>query len=262
MAAIVTADEALTRRFHMQLFNGTETWVSSYLGMSVSEAKARGLDPAVDDDGAVTPVAYLVEQRANSAIPGHYHRTDQFQIFVQGEGSFGTKPIEGCSMHYAAAYTPYAPISAGRTSVRYFVFRLRYDPGAQWMPEFKEQLVRAHRPRRAEFGPIDTLPPDQLAALRGVDVVDLLAQDESGLASWLYRLGPDRSTDGPSPHAGRGQFWLVLDGSCELGSVVAPPRSLCFVGRDDEPLRLRAGSAGAQVVGVQFARDELRYAHA
>lgn len=259
MRASVTVDQAQARRFHLRLFNGTETWVSSYLGVSVSEARARGLDPEVNDDAGVTPVAYMVEQAANSVIPGHYHRTDQFQIFVQGEGAFGTKPIEGCSMHYAAAYTPYAPISAGRTGVQYFVFRLRYDPGAQWMPEYREQLLLANRPRRAEFGPIDVKARGEVAALRGVEVADVLAQDESGLASWLYRIGSGQSATGPSPRDGRGQFWLVLDGPCELDGQELSPWSVHFVSGDGAPVRLRTGAVGAQVVCVQFAHAELRY---
>lgn len=262
VGATVTADAAQARRFHMQLFNGTQTWVNSYLGVSLSEAQTRGLNPEVNDDADVTPVAYMVEQCAHSTIPGHYHRTDQFQIFVQGDGAFGTKPIEGHSLHYAAAYTPYAPISAGRISVQYFVFRLRYDPGAQWMPECKDRLIRAHRPRRAEFGPIDVKSAQEVAALQGVQVVDVLVQDESGLGSWLYRIGPNRSARGPSPAGGRGQFWLVLDGTCELDGATAAARSLCFIARNDAPVLLRAGAAGVQVVGVQFARAELRYAQA
>lgn len=258
MGATVSVDQAQARRFHMRLFNGTEIWVSSYLGVSVSEAQARGLTPAVSDDADVTPVAYMVEQGVDSVVPGHYHRTDQFQIFVQGDGAFGTKPIEGCSMHYAAAYTPYAPITARRTSVQYFVFRLRYDPGAQWMPEYKEQLVQAKRPRRAEFAPIDVAAPEDLAGLRSVDVAEVLAPDASGLASWVYRIGPNQSASGPSPAGGRGQFWLVLDGTCAMDDAEVPARSVHFTSHDEAPLRLRAGAAGAQVIGVQFARAELR----
>ncbi len=258
MGTTVTVDEAGARRFHMELFNGTQTWVSSYLGVSVSEARASGLSPEVNDAAEVTPVAYMVEQSAESVIPGHYHRTDQFQVFVQGDGSFGAKPIEGKSLHYAAAYTPYAPISAGRTSVQYFVFRLRYDPGAQWMPECKDALISARRPRRAEFAPIEVRSAAEIARRQDVEVIDVLPQDESGLGSWLYRLGPHQSRRGPPPDGGRGQFWLVLDGSCAIEGRAVGSRSLCFIGKDDAAISLQAGPAGAQVLAVQFARAELQ----
>jgi hypothetical protein len=202
----------------------------------------------------ITPVAYLVEQSASSVIPGHYHRTAQFQVFVKGDGMFGVKPVQGPCIHYAAAFTPYAPIRAGGERLQYFVFRLAFDPGAQWMPECKEQLRTIPRNPRAEFGALDLASPEDSGFVGKPEVSEVIPLDANGLGAWLHRLRPGREGRGSTPAAGRGQFWLVLDGDCIMEGELATAGSIRFVSAEDPAVTLRAGVSGATIVGVQFAR--------
>ena len=44
------------------------------------------------DDPELSPTVYLVEQGPNISLRTHFHRNNQFQLFVRGEGSIG-KPV-------------------------------------------------------------------------------------------------------------------------------------------------------------------------
>ena len=43
--------------------------------------------------GLPSPLVYLVEQPPRSVLPTHFHRQNQFQVFVGGGGMFGPRPI-------------------------------------------------------------------------------------------------------------------------------------------------------------------------
>ena len=74
------------------------------------ELLARGGDLAAGAAGG--PMAYLVEQAAGAVVAPHYHQVDQFQLFVGGSGRIGTHALEGVTVHYAGAHSPYGPTPA------------------------------------------------------------------------------------------------------------------------------------------------------
>jgi len=162
MTNVVTKEQARNERHHYRLPNGTDTWISSYVGINSVERRAKGLPPRTPEafPPPLEPIAFLVEQGANSMIPGHYHQADQFQVFMSGEGKFGIKPIEGLTVHYAMAFTPYAPIHADHTGVEYYTLRNGWDPGARWMPEHREALKGRTKSYRHGLGAIPALIGD------------------------------------------------------------------------------------------------------
>lgn len=251
MVTVVSAKDAMTRRFRTPLPGGAVAWVNSYLGTSASEARARGLRPEAPRDAAPSPVAYLVEQPSRVTVPGHYHQADQFQVFVGGEGTFGNKPIEGIGVHYAAAFTPYAAIAAADGTLEYFTLRTRFDPGPQWMPESREALRAARRSPRAALCAVPSDDGERHA--RTSDVRTLIAPDGTGLGVWLHVLPEGATTTGPDPGVGGGQFVLILRGDCELDHLQASTRAVAFVVPTDPPVSLRGGAGGARVLLMQFA---------
>ncbi len=254
MPQLVTSAEAAQRRFHLTLPNGTETWVNSYLGMTFSEARSKGIELQPGDKPQAMPVGYLVEQAARSQIPGHFHQAEEFQIFVDAGGKFGTHPIRPC-LHYAGAFTPYPPIVAADVPLRYFTLRAAPDPGAMVLPEQKELLKAAKKPYRHHLIALDL----QLQATRDAAVTRALIEPEDdGLAAWLMRVPAGRLVSAPSPRDGRGQFLLVLAGRCRIGEQPAGALDLAFVEPSESGARLEAGTEGALVAIMQFARVGLR----
>jgi len=249
---LVSAAEAGARRYFMNLPNGVGNWVTSYMGVTAAEARARGLADLASSIAPV-PVAYLVEQPPESTIAGHYHQIDQFQVFVSGDGTFGSKKLDGVHLHYAAAYTPYAPISAGRQPLRYFTLRPGFDPGAQWMPESRARLLSEKRAFRAETARFDI--GSTAANVQTSSCTVLVDQDATGVGAWLYRVGTGARVELMAPSHGGGQFLLVLRGACDVSGYRAGEHAVAHIGAQDSAAVLVGGPEGVHALLVQFARQ-------
>lgn len=260
MTTVVTQEQARSERHHYRLPNGTDTWISSYVGINSVERRAKGL-PARTPEAfppPLEPIAFLVEQGANSMIPGHYHQADQFQVFISGEGKFGIKPIEGLTVHYAMAFTPYAPIHADHTGVEYYTLRNGWDPGARWMPEHREALKGRTKAYRHGLGAIPALIGDRDGPkkIEGVLTQTIVAPEDDGLLSTLFQTTGEAPISGPVPSSGRGQYWLVMRGQCQINGQPARERSLVFVAPDDAAPTISAGADGVAILLMQFPKRE------
>lgn len=71
----------------------------------------------------LAPTVFLVEQGADILLQPHFHRQNQFQLFVAGDGTIGSEPIRPITLHYAGAYTGYGPIKSGPGGLKYFTIR-------------------------------------------------------------------------------------------------------------------------------------------
>ena len=89
---IVTGTRAhgLTKRRPIDV-NGTTFYKSEWMEC--------GADPAL------SPTVFLVEQPPNTELVSHFHRQNQFQLFVDGAGSIGRETLGAVTVHYAGAYT-------------------------------------------------------------------------------------------------------------------------------------------------------------
>ena len=58
------------------------------------------------------------------------------------------------------------------------------------------------------------------------------------------------------PRRGRGQYWVVIDGSLEYDGEALAKMSCAFVYPGDPAFRSVAGADGAEVVAMQFPRRE------
>ena len=260
MTSVVTQEQALKERNHYRLPNGTDTWISSYVGINSVERRAKGLPSRTPEafPPPLEPIAFLVEQGANSMIPGHYHQADQFQVFIAGEGKFGIKPIEGLTVHYAMAFTPYAPIHAEGTGVQYFTLRNGWDPGARWMPEHREALKGRTKSYRHGLGAIPALIGDAEGPknIEGVLTQTIVPEEADGLVSTLFQTTTRVSISGPAPSTGRGQYWLVMGGTCAINGQPAAGRSLIFVAPNDPAPHIMAGQDGVAILLMQFPKRE------
>jgi hypothetical protein len=223
--------------------SGRLVWNTGYLGTRVGV-------PPPEERGATYPDVYLVEQGPGVVLPPHFHRENQFQIVMIGAGTFGKKEMQAFRVHYAGAYTPYGPITAGPEGIGYLTIRATYDPGARTMPDARDELHAAGaKPRDLVSAPIAFTRPDR-PEHRAV-----LGPEPDGVAAWLYELPAGASVEGPDPYGGAGQFLVVLDGAMRAADgALLPQRSTIFVGADEAPQTIVAADEPLAVLALQFPK--------
>ena len=245
MPLLASADAARVNRRRGSAPDGVTFWHTLYLGTSRYNMKPGDVDP---DAGALFPMAFLVEQDPGSTAQSHYHRQDQFQLVVGGHGVMGTHEIRPLTVHFSGAYTAYGPIRADADEgVTYFTLRNGFDPGARFMtiPENRIALrsVPGRKHREAVNGPL-------------AEAEIAIPSEPDGMGAWRYRLDRGEKIVGPDPASGRGQYWVVADGTMVCEGSALPRLSCSFVKPDEMPLEAVAGPDGLDVVVMQFPRRD------
>ena len=237
MKTIGTRAMQQTHRRHKVLPNGTGYYKGEYM-------------PELPGD-AGAPHAFLVEQDPDTTILPHFHQQNQFQIIVGGGGLLGRHAVQPLLVHYAGAYTGYGPIVCGPQGVQYLTLRPRHDPGAQFMPEARERLLRGPK-KHFSSQPIALQDAPALRALTGVQCDELLPLEEGGLAVSFYRLPPNGTVQGLSPATGAGQYALVVGGALLHEGQTLQPLESIYLTPDEPALVLTAAADGAEVLLLQF----------
>lgn len=210
-------------------------------------------------DQPMLPQSFLVEQPANSTILSHFHRQNQFQVVVGGSGSIGRHALQPLSVHYAGAYTGYGPLLAGPQGLDYMTLRPQYDPGANFLPEARDELARGPK-RHWTSDQLTPMAADGLRALDAVRVTEVLALQDDGLAVIQYSLPPSASCAALAPGGSAGQFLLVIGGGLEHAGALLQARENLFVSADEPAYALRAGAAGAEVLLLRYPPRDPSYA--
>lgn len=208
------------------------------------------------------PQIILVEQPdPGSTLLPHYHASDQFQVFMDGDGLLGKHPLNPVSVHYTNKFTGYGPIVAGDAGVSYYVLRPAPDPlgPGQYLhhPELREQAKRYTGKRRtlvADGIVIET--PAQLRALDASSAQRLFdvpaTEPDAGTFAEVLRLSPGARHVGADPRSGGGQVYLVMQGTCLYDGQSLGCRAAIAVTRDEAPLEIAAGRDGAQLLVMQY----------
>lgn len=250
MAQPISLAQAEQTRGLLTLFNGTKVHISTYIGGDIARRKLEhdsAYEAQAEDE--LRPMAYLVEQEPETAIHPHFHRTDQFQLFVGGDGTLGKRTFDGFALHYAAAYTTYGPINSGRNGVKYLTLRNGWDRGASWMPQSRDVLKQAG-PRERRHHMVDVARA--MIETGGDSVRTLIDPAGDGVGAWLHRLGSGRSVSGPNPATGRGQYWIVLEGNLRFDEAEAGLLSCTYIDSSERQAHAIAGQEGATLLIVQF----------
>jgi hypothetical protein len=237
MIVVGTHTEQQKRRRHDVLANGTGYYKGEYM--------------LVPPGTGPSPQAFLVEQEANATILTHYHQQNQFQVVVGGDGTLGRHAVAPLLVHYAGAFTGYGPIVSGAQGLQYLTFRANNDPGAQFLPEARERLVRGPK---AHFSsePISTLDSAARRTLPQVQCEDILPLADDGLAVLLYRLPPGAAEKALAPSTGHGQYLVVVAGSMRVdGRVLESPENV-FLSQEESAFTMNAGPEGLEVLLLQF----------
>jgi hypothetical protein len=186
-------------------------------------------------------VFYVDMVDPESRIKPHFHGVDQFQLVARGTGTLGKELVEPASFHYADAWQPYGPITAGQEGLAYLTIRARHDSGAHYMPGGGR--YREGKPRRPHFvEAVDVSAPESRT---------IIGPFEDGLKAAREKIAADADAAFASDAQSGGQIGVVLGGSLiHDGATYA--RWSCFWLPPGESWRARAGAAGADVLALQF----------
>jgi hypothetical protein len=197
------------------------------------------------------PLAFLVNGPPAFVIPPHFHEIDQYQIFVGGSATLGKHAVLPGSVHYADAYTPYGPITATEDGFNYLTLRPKSIIGYHEMPAGGPLLkpVNEARGRRGRMmvADIDSGGPHRTAS-------ESLFEEPDGIAAYRLSAGPGAALPQPDIAHG-GAYYVVLDGEVQSGGKVYPPRACIWIDQDEAPPAMTAGTDGASVAFMSFARQ-------
>jgi hypothetical protein len=243
MISIGTHERALASRSKFTLANGTGYYKTDFL-----QSRA-----AAQDGASVTPQSFLVEQDADSVILPHFHQQNEFQVVIRGEGCIGRHPVRPISVHYAGAFTGYGPITAGPEGLWYFTLRPKADPGAKFLPEAREEMPKKAPKRHLLGGPVDVKETsDRMTPV----CEEIFPAQADGIGGWMARIGPQGSIGAPVLPGGLGRYYVVAAGSAAIGDAGRGEAlgrwATVFVTPDEEPVQIKAGPGGAEVLVLQF----------
>ena len=202
------------------------------------------------EPGSRAPQAFLVEYAPGRVLATHYHDVDEFQIVVAGHGTFGRHTVQPYAVHFARAYTPYGPITAGPQGLSFLTLRAQRDSsGPQKLPEKRAALeqVAGRRPFQAA----------QVATLGAVgDCVAITPLerfgDGAGLGAWVVDVPAGVSVRLPRAPGASGAYAALLKGSMRVDARLLLAPAVAFVEAHDEPMRVTAGDAAAQWLVLSF----------
>lgn len=230
-----TREEAAVNRRKLTLANGTGYFKSEFI--------------ASPFDQALAPQSFLVEQDPDTVILPHFHLQNEFQVVVQGGGSFGRHAVRPLSVHYVGGHTGYGPIRAGAGGLWYFTLRPCMDQGALFLPESRERMRKG--PKRQLLGKSLSVSDD--CARRTEPVCEeAFPPQEDGVGGWLLRLPPEGVLAAPALARGLGRFYLIAAGRARVNGALLARWATVFVTPEEEPLGVHAGGEGAEVLVLQF----------
>jgi hypothetical protein len=191
--------------------------------------------------------AFLNEFVPGHVIKPHFHVVDQFQIVVKGSATLGKHLLRPVAIHYTDAYTPYGPIVVQDEGMAFFNFRSRVDPGAQFMPEFRDRMPRTAG--RTLYGDIRLQLGAETGCATRMDAI--VEQQDDGLGVYEILAAPNARLKDDLIQGGL-RFDLVIDGTlqCEGSSL---PRDSVVLGDPGDVLRgRRAGPEGLHLLQCQL----------
>lgn len=198
-----------------------------------------------------SPTVFLVEMDPDSVVSPHFHRNNQFQLFLSGYGSIGNRKLGPVTVHYAGAFTGYGPLVAGPEGMGYFTMRPVYEQGALLIPQNKDKMVRGPK-RMLTSEPLPATDAACLKDLKQVETSDPIPLQSDKLAATITRLPGGHSFTGRSPEGSGGQFYVVLAGGMLHEGVEMLDWEHIFLTEDESAYTVTAGPNGLEVLCLQY----------
>lgn len=213
--------------------------------MGVTFHKAEWMESG--EDPVLSPTVSLIEQPAGFEFMPHFHRQNQFQIFVGGSGSIGAHALAPVVVHYAGAHTGYGPLVAGPLGIQYFTLRPVAESGFIPVAQHRERMIRGPK-RHAQSQQIAISTPEALLGLGEIEDSFVIPLGDDGMGARLLRMPPRLSLEVVHPPGCQGQFIFVLEGAVELAEREIARWEQLYATRDEPIACLTASAAGAQLL--------------
>ena len=213
--------------------------------MGVTFHKAEWMESG--EDPLLSPTVSLIEQPAGFEFMPHFHRQNQFQIFVGGSGSIGAHALAPVVVHYAGAHTGYGPLVAGPLGIQYFTLRPVAESGFIPVAQHRERMIRGPK-RHAQSQQIAISTPEALLGLGEIEDSFVIPLGDDGMGARLLRMPPRHSLEVEHPPGCQGQFIFVLEGAVELAGREIVRWEQLYATRDEPIALLSATAAGAQLL--------------
>ena len=213
--------------------------------MGVTFHKAEWMDSG--QDPVLSPTVSLIEQPAGFEFMPHFHRQNQFQVFVGGSGAIGAHALAPVVVHYAGAFTGYGPLVAGPLGIQYFTLRAVAESGFIPVAEHRERMIRGPK-RHAQSQQIAIAPREALRRLDDIDDTFVIVLGEDGMGARLLRMPPRHSLKVEHPPGCQGQFIFVLDGAVDVAGREMGRWEQLYATCDEPIARLTAAAPGAQLL--------------
>lgn len=211
------------------------------------------------NDPLLSPTVFLIEQPPNTVAQTHFHRQNQFQLFIAGSGSIGHHAIQPLTVHYAGAYTGYGPLISGPEGLNYLTFRPVFDTGAYFIPEHRGELRKGPK-RGGQTDPVPITGERTLEALREIESSTLLEPTADGRSARTINMPPSACIDITGAGAAQGVFAVVAAGSANCEGRKLGLWDSIFVSADESNCILTAGGGGLSVVLLYMPARDPAYA--
>ena len=226
---------------------GNQHWGTIFFGPRVSKSDAPG------------PQATMSELQAHESVSPHFHGVTMFQLFIAGSGTIGNRgqELKPLTIQFKDHHTAYGPIVAGPHGLSFVAMRMRTSNSAPVYldrPGYRDQLKPSKR-RNLTSAPVSFSIAPVMAA-RTEPVWEPYLEADDGLSAKLVRLGGDMSVQGPDPKIAGGYYVFVGNGSLIHEGEELPLWSMIVVENTEEAFEIRAGGKGAEVLVLQYPREE------
>ena len=199
------------------------------------------------DDPTLSPTVALIEQPAGFEFMPHFHRQNQFQVFVGGSGSIGRHALAPVLVHYAGAYTGYGPLVAGPQGIQYFTLRPVCEAGFIPLAQRQEKMIAGPK-RHAQSGAIAVASPAEMQGFSQLRDDFVIPLGEDGMGARLVHLPAHQAWCCEHPAGSQGQFLFVLAGSLLAAGHTLGRWEQLYATRDEPMPPALAGEGGAQLL--------------
>ena len=197
------------------------------------------------NDPLLSPTVALIEQPPNFEFMPHFHRQNQFQVFVDGSGTLGRQTLAPVVVHYAGAFTGYGPLVAGPQGITYFTLRPVCESGFITLAQRQEQMIVGPK-RHAHSESIKVASVTDMQAWTRTHEEYVIALGEDGLGARLVNLPSHANIECTHPVGSQGQFIFVLQGSALTSDYSLGVWEQLYVTQDEVIPQIIAGEQGVQ----------------
>ena len=210
------------------------------------------------DDPALSPTVALIEQPAGFEFMPHFHRQNQFQVFVGGSGAMGRHVLAPVVVHYAGAYTGYGPLVARPQGIHYFTLRPVCEAGFIPLAQRHEKMIAGPK-RHAQSEGIAVASHDQMRGWTQAREEFVIPLGEDGMGARLLHLPPNVGWACGHPAGSQGQFLFVLQGTVSAAGHTLGRWEQLYATSDEPMLTASAGDGGVQLLALSVPCKAAQY---